>query len=236
MHQIKTNTLTLLRMQIHPNFESPKFKDELSFEIRSWIGRHFLLKRSKIPINKQPLLIDIGVGANYRDGWIHVDFYSIQLKKFWKNWIKSGKPEVETDLRYPLNCPDNVVDGVYSGHTLEHLYPREAYQLLGEVFRILKQKCWLRINVPDIKRSIAFYNGVLSIPKYKFGAEAISNITQNWGHHSTWDEELLTYALEYCGFVNIKVVEYGKGGSDKRLIKEEECRREGTIVIEAQKP
>ncbi len=219
-------------MQIYPDFESPKFKDELRFEINSWIGRHFLKKRSIIKLNKKPILLDLGVGANFKEGWIHVDFFKIPIR-FWQN--KTRRPEVETDLRYPLNCPDSVVDGVYSGHTLEHLYPRQAYRLLGEIFRILKPGCWLRINVPDIKRPIDYYNGIIKIPKYRFGAEAISNYTQNWGHHSTWDEELLTYALEYCGFVNIKAVKYGKDGTDKRLIKEEECRRESTLVIEAQK-
>jgi len=218
-------------MQIYPNFEEPKFINQLRFELNSWIGRHFLKKRSKIKTNNSPLFLDLGVGDNYKEGWIHVDFYSIPIR-FWR---KRQRPEVETDLRYPLNCPCNVVDGVYSGHTLEHLYPRQAYQLLGEVYRVLKPKCWLRINVPDLKRSIDFYNGKITSPKFKYKAEAISDLTQNWGHHSVWDEEILSKALEITGFINIKTVEYGKGGVDKRIIKEEECRREYTLVIEAQK-
>lgn len=38
------------------------------------------------------------------------------------------------------------------------------------------------------------------------------------------------------GFVNVRKVEFGKEGSDKRLIKEEDVRRSETLVIEAQKP
>ena len=222
--------------EIYPNFSEPKFIGHLIFEIKSCIGRNFLKKRSRITSTEKPLLLDLGVGANYKDGWTHVDFYGIPIRKFWKSHPKRRKPEIETDLRYPLNCPNNIVDGVYSGHTLEHLYPNHAYNLLKEIFRILKPGCWLRINVPDLKRAIEFYNGKIDIPEYKYKAEAIANLTQNWGHHSVWDFELLSKALEIQGFINIKEVEFGKDGVDKRLIKEEEVRKHETLVIEAQKP
>ena len=219
---------------IYPNFEEPKFADQLRFEITSWIGRYFKKRKSKIISTDSALLLDLGVGENYKDGWTHVDFYSLRLK-FWKEYTQR-RPEIETDLRYPLNCHSNIVDGVYSGHTLEHLYPNHAYLLLNEIFRVLKPKCWLRICVPDLKRSVDFYNDKISIPEYKYKAEAISNCTQNWGHHSVWDEELLSIALEITGFINIRKVEFGKDGTDKRLIKEEEGRRHETLVLEAQKP
>ena len=146
------------------------------------------------------------------------------------------RPEVETDLRYPLHCPNNIADGVYSGHMLEHLYPSHAYQLLSEIFRILKPGCWLRINVPDLKKAVNYYNSRVQLDNYKYKAEAISNCTQNYGHHSAWDAELLTYALGLQGFININQVEFGRDGTDKRLIKEEQARRHETLVIEAQKP
>lgn len=66
--------------------------------------------------------------------------------------------------------------------------------------------------------------------------ELIMDFTQNWGHLSTWDKEFLTQVMGDAGFVNITVVDYGIGGRDKRLIKEESCRKEESIVIEAQKP
>lgn len=222
--------------EIYPNYSEPKFTNQLLFEVNSWIGRKFFKKRSRIIPEKEPLLLDLGAGANYKDGWTHVDMYRNRIRKFWKHYPKRKKPDVETDLRYPLNCPDNIVDGVYSGHTLEHLYPNHAYKLLKEIFRILKPGCWLRINVPDLKRAIDFYNGKIDIPSYKYRAEAIGNLTQNWGHHSIWDEELLSIALELQGFVNIKKVEFGIEGTDKRLIKEEEVRKHETLVMEAQKP
>jgi predicted SAM-dependent methyltransferase len=166
-------------------------------------------------------------------------FYTVRLYWFVVNlWKKNPQrlPEVETDFRYPLNCVNNIVDGVYSGHTLEHLYPNHAHQLLNEIFRVLKPSCWLRINVPDLGRAIDIYNGNIVAPEFTYKAEAISDLTQNWGHHSTWDEEILTAALKNAGFVNIKKVEYGVEGVDRQLIVEKEDRRIGTLVIEAQKP
>jgi predicted SAM-dependent methyltransferase len=221
---------------IYPNIEAPKFTNQLQFEIISWIGRKFLKHKSKIKPTATPLLLDLGCGNNCTDGWTHIDFYRIKFK-FWEKYPNSTKiPEIQTDLRYPLNCPSNIVDGVYSGHTLEHLYPNHAYQLLKEIFRVLKPKCWLRINVPDLKRAVDFYNGKIAISEYKYKAEAIANWTQNWGHYSVWDEELLSKALEISGFINIRKVEFGKEGTDKRLIKEEDIRKIDTLVLEAQKP
>jgi predicted SAM-dependent methyltransferase len=207
------------------------------FELISWLGRHFLKKKSKIRPEKHsdPLILDIGENSNSPEGWTHVNFYSINFK-FWKRKANKQKPDIFTDLRYPLQCPDNVVDGIYSGHTLEHLYPNHAYKLLEEMFRILKPKSWLRINVPDLKIMVDFYNGKHSIPYYTYKAEGIGNLTQNWGHHSVWDEELLSSALKMTGFVNVRKVEFGIEGTDKRLIKEKEVRKHETLVMEAQKP
>jgi len=221
--------------KIHPDFKAPLFKNQLFFEFISWFGRHFKKQKSKIIPGTAPLLVDLGAGENYREEWVHVDFYTLHIK-FWKKY-KKRKPDIETDLRYPLNCPDNVVDGIYTSHTIEHLYPDQAYRLLYEIFRVLKPACWVRIGVPDLKKCVDFYNGK-KMPgfAYNYKAEAISNYTQNWGHHSAWDAELLSKALELIGFINIKEVEFGKEGIDKRLIKEEEVRKFETLVIEAQKP
>jgi predicted SAM-dependent methyltransferase len=226
----------------YPNYSEPLFKNILLFEINSFIGRHFFYNStSRFPVEKSPLLVDIGVGANYTDGWVHVDFYRPRVCKpryIVESWWPRHRrmSEVETDLRYPLHCPDNVVDGVYSGHTLEHLWPNHAWQLLGEIFRILKPGCWLRIAVPDLRHAIDYYNRINENPAYKFRAEAIGDLTQNFGHHSVWDAELLTGALAMQGFDNIKEVEFGKTGTDTRLIKEEQVRESETLVMEALKP
>lgn len=223
-------------MNYYPKIKTVKLLDELSFEVKSLFGRTLLRRRAVIDVTKKPLLLDIGCGKNYTKGWVHIDFYNIALLRFWRNFNGNKKVEVETDLRYPLKCPDDVVDGVYSGHTLEHLYPQEAYHMLKEIYRVLRHKSWLRINVPDLKRMVDYYNGKIDISEYKYKAEGIANLTQNYGHHSVWDEELLSKALESIGFINIRKVAFGEEGTDKRLIKEESVRKAETLVVEAQKP
>lgn len=211
-------------------------KGLITFEILSWYGRNLKKRRNKIIPQNSPILLDLGAGSNYKENWIQADFFLLPRLKFWKKYPHRNKPELELDLRYPIKCPDNTVDGIYCGHTLEHLYPNEAISRLNEIFRILKPSCWLRINVPDLELAVNFYNGKNNIFQHNTGCEAISSFCQNWGHRSAWDEILLTKKLKAIGFVNIKRVKFGEEGTDKRLIKEENTRKEVTLVIEAQKP
>ena len=146
---------------------------------------------------------------------------------------------MELDLKYPINCDDNIIDGVYSGHTLEHLTPLEALNLLGEIYRVLKPGSWLRINVPDLEMCVNFYIGKKPnnyFDMYNSGCECIHELTQDSGHLSVWDKELLGRTLKNVGFINVKVVKFGKEGTDKRLIIEESVREWCTLVMEAQKP
>ena len=211
-----------------PIYCEPKFVQQLAFEVTSLIGRKFLKRRSRIKPTSNPLLLDIGVGDNFTDGWVHVDFFRTWIRRFWKSRDIKQRPEIQTDLRYPLKCDNNIVDGVYSCHTLEHLYPNHAYNLIEELFRILKPGGWIRMIVPDLKKANCL--------NFRYRAEAIGNLTQNYCHHSVWDEELLSVTLRSYGFIHIKSIEFGKEGSDKRLIKEKPDREIGSLTIEAQKP
>ena len=217
------------------------FSLRVKFELTSFIGRRLFKKRTRIKPTKEPLLLDIGVGSNFTSGWVHLDFFSFPLNpiKFIK-WCLSPprRPiqEVECDLRFPLNCKDNIVDGIYSSHTIEHLLPNHASKLVGEMFRILKPGKYVRICVPDFGTTVKKYLNKTLRPDQKTACEIIMGYTQSSGHLSTWDEEYLKLVLSEAGFVHSAVVEYGKGGTDKRLIKEEKCRKESTVVIEAVKP
>lgn len=218
-----------------------KLINTLYFEFRSWYGRN--IQRERIKIDKlkfpEPRLLDLGVGLNYSKGWINADFFvgfrtTLSRKK-------SGQQlnEIELDLRYPIKCDSNIIDGVYLSHTLEHLTPLESVNLLKEIARIMKPGCWVRIGVPDLEKYVKYYIGKPSakeFDKYKNGCIAISAITQDYGHYSAWDYSLLTEALSKSGYVNIKKVEFGEEGTDKRLIKEEDVRKWETLMIEAQKP
>ena len=214
-----------------------ELKSLLMFELKSFLGRTFFKKRSMIPLDNKPILIDLGAGQNYIKGWIHIDFFRIKNPiRIWfskKNNIQ--KPDVEADLRYPLKCPDNEVDGVYSSHVIEHFNYNQAKFILSEVYRILKPDKYARIIVPDLGKRVDFYINNDNTFSFNTGCEAISDLTQNHGHKSVWDESMLKQTLFSVGFKNVEKVEYGIGGIDKRLIKDSETRKFESIVIEAQK-
>jgi len=223
----------------YQSFDTPLFRSQLRAEFSSWIGRHFLKKRSRIRPASTPVLLDLGAGENRTQGWTHVDFFQLPALHFWRRHSGYIRPEVQTDLRFPLDCPSDSIEGVYCSHTLEHLYPKAALALLREVFRVLRSGAWLRIGVPDLEKYVSFYVGP-DIPPgfdvFRSGAEAISYVTQNHGHHSAWDERMLSTVLVETGFTSVRRVGFGREGSDRRLIKEEAHREWETLVVEARKP
>ena len=207
------------------------------FELNSLIGR--LLCNKKPPLKSGKNFLNLGSGPNEIENWINADFFPNLFPHFYRIRMFFNPPYWMLDLRYPVNCNNDVFDGIYCGHTLEHLTLSDASNLLCEVYRILKPGCWLRINVPDLEEYVKYYIGENVdelFHNYSTGAEAIHDLTQEWGHLSVWDETLLTKKLQTIGFINIKRVNFGKEGTDHNLIIEQEVRRWETLVIEVQKP
>jgi len=216
----------------NPQFQSDNLIRKTRFELISLYGRLFLNKKPKL--SKGANLLHLGCGETMIKDWVNAGFYRIQ--KFWKKTV-GVQADWMLDLRYPLNCDDNVWDGIFCEHTLEHLYPIYALKLLKELHRTMKPKTWLRINVPDLKKYIDYYNG--NVPhenflRWKTGCEAVRSLTQNWWHLSVWDVTLLSQFLKKAGLINIREVEY-RGGTDARLLKDSADRHWESLYIEAQK-
>ncbi len=210
----------------------PTWKFLLRFEIISFIGRMFFVR--KPPKVADLNLLNLGCGDQYFDGWVNADFFRVRF------WVvpKSGW---SFDFRYPMKCDDNHWDGIFTEHTIEHLHPLDDYNLFKELFRTLKPGCWLRISAPGLNKILEDLTEEnreeyeLRHSDYNSRAELIWSLTQNWGHLSVWDPELLTKFLSDIGFVNISEVQYGQG-SDKKIIKELKERKHESLYVEAQKP
>ena len=112
---------------IYGNKHQVTLRSLWNFEIRSLYGRTFYSKRPILKKNGNNLL-HLGCGANSLDKWINADFF--QDLKFWKK--SNNRPDWMLDLRFPLHCDDNVWDGVFSEHTLEHLYSDQVLNLLKD--------------------------------------------------------------------------------------------------------
>ncbi len=212
-------------------------KSIAQFELKSWFGRIF--KNKKCKLKKSHNYLHLGCGSNYIEGYINADFFTFSKIKFWKK--RTVKIDWEVDLRYPLNCDDEVFDGVFMEHVLEHLYFDDAKNLLKELYRVLKKGAFIRITVPDLEKYVKFYNknydgydAEAFKSKFKTGCDAISNLTQNYFHLSVWDYEKLQITLEEVGFNNVKKMEYGKS-QDQKLLLDLQERAWETLYVEAQK-
>lgn len=185
----------------------------LSFEIKSFLGRTFLNQKPKIRYGELNLL-NLGCGNNKFENFVNADFFSLGLRSMILGL--ESRPDWMLDLRFPFNCDDNVWDGVFMEHTLEHLYPDIAEKLLTELYRTMKPGSWVRITVPDLAKYISYYLGREvnhNFQRLGSGCEAVRSLTQNYFHLSVWDSELLRICLRESGFVNVQEVSFMQGNN-----------------------
>lgn len=169
-----------------------------------------------------------------------------------------GTPNIQygADLRYPLKISDGVVDGIFSEHALEHLSYAEADSLLAECRRILKAGGVIRVVVPDLSLFIRNY---ADDSKHWFATwerlmfldssdperakrhlttplEAVSFVTQEYGHRSSWDFDTLEAYLKRAGFRDIRQVAFRQGQCEKLLVDlDEDDRKFVSLYVEAEK-
>jgi len=202
------------------------------FELKSWLGRSFI--DSKPRLKEGENYLNLGCGSNYVDGYVNADFF--YRFKFWRK--DNQKKQWQLDLRYPLHCADNVFDGIYTEHTIEHLYPDQAMSLFKELYRVLKKDSIIRVTVPDIEKYINFYIGNIDDEefnkRYTTKCSAIRNITQNYFHVSTWDYCELKKYLEESGFRNIEKKSFNESNDENLKIDLQERSWE-TLYLEAVK-
>ncbi len=93
----------------------------------------------KIIVENKKVLLNLGCGGNFRDGWINID-------------INSPYPEVKNyDLRKGIPFDNETADFIYSSHMLEHLSKSDAEKFISECYRVLKKDGILRLAVPDLE-------------------------------------------------------------------------------------
>jgi predicted SAM-dependent methyltransferase len=210
--------------------------DQLSFEVRSMLGRRGA-RRLRLDPGRTNLL-DVGAADTPAGDFIGIDFFG-------------RKGVYGADLRYPLLIDDAVADGIFTEHTLEHLAFDDARRLVGECFRVIKPGGRIRVIVPDVSIFVARYHAddqawfaewerVTLVPRgrrLQTPMQALSFVTQEYGHRSAWDFATLRQVLADAGFAEVERVSY-RQGRDARLLrdKDAESRRLVSIYVEAVKP
>jgi predicted SAM-dependent methyltransferase len=205
------------------------------FEFYSWYGRNFINSKPSLKANRNKTILNLGCGENIIDGYINADFYNSL------NFFRKSNKRLQwcLDLRFPLECPDNTFDGVYTEHTLEHLYPHEVKNLLSELFRVMKKGSIIRISVPDINKYVKFYNDNNSVEiefknSFSSGCDAIRNVTQNYFHHSVWNISEMSKFLVDAGFMDINESAFNNS-VDSSLNIDLKDREWESLYIEARK-
>ena len=191
------------------------------YECASCLGRTFYFRK---PPAKSRLL-HLGCGNTYLENFVNADYYYLR----WLPFIKQkGNYDWLLDFRRKFNCPDDYWEGVFTEHTLEHLHYSDCLKLFKELHRTMKTGAWMRICVPGLEET-------LSQPlQNSTQAEQIYHLTQNYGHLSVWDADLMFEVLRDAGFFTMHKASYLKG-TDKRLICDSEERSVGSLYLEVQK-
>jgi len=96
--------------------------------------------------------LNFGCGTHIAEGWENIDFVAFCPKVKLVNLL-GGFP-----------YPDNSFDVAYSSHVLEHFTKSDAFDILKEVYRILRTDGIVRIVVPDLEGSCREYLRVLEKP------------------------------------------------------------------------
>ena len=138
---------------------------------------------------------------------------------------------------YPLPFDDNTFYGVFSEHTIEHLYPSDALNLFREVYRVLKKGGVFRVVTPDLKKYVDFYNKKFlnnHFSGFVNGCEAIWYVTQNFNHLSVWDSEMLELQFKKTGFKDFYKQEFNQGINEDLLI-DKNGRQVESLYVEAVK-
>jgi len=86
--------------------------------------------------------INMGAGADYKDGWINVDW--------------QGKQDVICDLSKEVPFKDNSVDEILMDNFLEHMPREKFFWFMDEIHRICKPGAIIKIYVPHCTSPGAF--------------------------------------------------------------------------------
>jgi predicted SAM-dependent methyltransferase len=202
------------------------------FVLENYLGSK--LYRQRINPSYIGKYLNLGCGTLKFNDWVNADLYKLdKILRGMEEW-----PDWMLDATKAWNCPDDFWGGIYSEHMIEHINYLGVVEVFKECYRTLQQQKWLRIAVPDLNKYIRYYNNEPIDDRFKqfsCGAHAISELTQNWGHISVWDENLLGDVLKEVGFTKVNKVDF-EISSDPKLLQDTPGRRWESLYMEAQKP
>ncbi len=110
------------------------------------------------------------------------------------------KPDIIGSITDMSEVETASMDGVFSSHNIEHLYPHEVPQALSEIARVLKPDGFLILTCPDLQSVCKLIaEDKLTDPAYHSPAGPIAPIDILYGHRPSVAQGNLHMAHR-CGF------------------------------------
>ena len=155
------------------------------------------------------------------------------------------------DIVKGLPIEENVCDGLYCSHTLEHLSLNDFRTALFNSYKILKSGGIFRCVVPDLEYAARLYlqeldggdnnaslkfiaaTTMLGIEKRNKGLKGIMvNMFGNAKHLWMWDSKSLAEELKKIGFKSIRVCSFNDSVDNMFQFVESEGRFKNAVAIE----
>jgi SAM-dependent methyltransferase len=200
--------------------------------------------------------VNVGAGLCAAPGWLHVEGSIHAFMSRAPTPVLSALHRLSNSVRQELSRAEyirilrshdyvfynldrglplasDVVDYVYSSHVLEHFYPRDAEQLVRDMYRVLKPGGIIRICVPDLEHAVRLYqNGAKDAAlRFFFVSEPRGSFAR---HFYMYDYAMLADLLGKAGFNSIIRRQYREGMTPD--LDKLDNRPEETLYVEAQKP
>jgi ubiquinone/menaquinone biosynthesis C-methylase UbiE len=203
--------------------------------------------------------LQYGCGLYEPNGWRNFDasptLWLQRLPIVGRAMHRLGGPKFPQSIEYGnivngLPVEENIWDGVYCSHVLEHLALEDCRKALSNTYKMLKNDGIFRLVLPDLEQQTTFYLSC-KVPEasrhfmeYTFlgvkeRPRGIGGLIKNWlgnSHHLwMWDYKALASELSQIGFRDIRRAQFGDS-SDSMFIKaEDENRWTDSLGIECRR-
>jgi SAM-dependent methyltransferase len=143
--------------------------------------------------------LHVGCGSKFKDkttkGFKAEDWLETRLD------IDSNvNPDVLGSMLDMAKVGDASMDAIFSAHNIEHLYPHEVPQAIGEFKRVLKPDGFLVLTCPDLQSICALVaENKLTDPAYSSPAGPIAAIDMLYGHRDSLQRGNV-FMAHRCGF------------------------------------
>jgi predicted SAM-dependent methyltransferase len=181
--------------------------------------------------NRQgPLYLNLGSGPRGVDDahWVNVDGFLDQNVHYL------------VDFGVPLPFPNEVFDGVFCEHVIEHFSLADGERIAREVYRILRIGGCFRVIAPDAELVLRRYFDAPDelVARRGTGVETPMEIVnlyfrQRYEHQFVYDWLTIEKTLLRAGFAVIRRSAFGQGGQCPPVILDDEKYAWESLYVEA---